>query len=131
MVKKNLDIFAETYDKENIFAKILSGEISCKKIYEDQHALAFHDINPQTQFHALVIPKGKYVSMVDFHLNANEAEIVSLFRAVGIVASKLGLEENGYRFLSNCGKNAHQEVPHFHIHIFGGQNLGRMIKPSG
>ena len=130
MVKKISDIFSPKYDLDNVFAKILSGQLSCEKIYEDQHALAFRDINPQSKVHALVVPKGKYVNMIDFHLHANEAEVVSVFRAVGIVASKLGLDADGYRFLSNCGKNAHQEVSHFHIHIFGGQNLGRMIKPS-
>ncbi len=130
MVKKISDIFTTNYDKENVFAKILNGKLTCKKIYEDQYVLAFHDINPQTKSHALVIPKGKYISMVDFHLTASEAEVLALFRAVGIVATKLGLDSEGYRFLSNCGKNAHQEVQHFHIHIFGGQNLGRMIKSS-
>jgi diadenosine tetraphosphate (Ap4A) HIT family hydrolase len=117
------------YDRNNIFAKILRGEIPCKKIYEDQHSLAFHDINPQAKTHALVIPKGAYVSLDDFSERAEPAEIVGFVRALGIVARKLGLKESGYRVLANHGANAHQEVPHFHVHIFGGQRLGRMIQP--
>ena len=118
------------YDRNNIFAKILRGEIPCKKLYEDQHSLAFHDINPQAKTHALVVPKGTYVSFDDFSERAEPAEIVAFVRAVGIVARKLGLKENGYRVLANHGANAHQEVPHFHVHIFGGQRLGRMIQPE-
>jgi diadenosine tetraphosphate (Ap4A) HIT family hydrolase len=117
------------YDPNNIFARILRGEIPCKKIHEDDFALAFHDIAPQTKVHALVIPKGPYVSSADFAANASDAEIAGLIRAVGKVAAMLGVEESGYRILANHGRDAHQEVPHFHIHIFGGENLGRMIKP--
>jgi histidine triad (HIT) family protein len=117
------------YDPNNIFAKILRGEIPCKKIYEDQHSLAFHDINPQAKTHALVIPKGAYLSFDDFSERAEPAEIVGFVRAVGIVARRLGLQESGYRVLANHGAHAHQEVPHFHVHIFGGQRLGRMIQP--
>ena len=115
------------YDDDNIFAQILRGEIPCKKVHEDQHALAFHDINPQTPTHVLVIPKGKYVSMADFSANATDAEIAGFVRAVGTVARALGLEEPGYRILANSGRDANQEVPHLHVHIFGGRNLGRMI----
>lgn len=118
-----------SYDDENAFAKILRGEIPCNKIYEDDHALAFHDINPQTPVHALVIPKGKYASIDDFTDSASEAEIAGFMRAVGKVARDLGVTENGYRALTNMGPDAHQEVPHFHVHIFAGKNLGRMIKP--
>jgi diadenosine tetraphosphate (Ap4A) HIT family hydrolase len=117
------------YDVNNVFARILRGEIPCKKVYEDQHALAFHDINPQAKVHVLVIPKGAYVSLEDFSATASDAEIAGFFRAVGQVARELGLAEGGYRTLTNHGRHAHQEVPHFHVHIFGGQPLGRMIQP--
>jgi diadenosine tetraphosphate (Ap4A) HIT family hydrolase len=119
------------YDPNNIFARILRGEIPCKKIYEDDHALAFHDINPQAKVHALVIPKAAYVSMEDFAAKASEAEIAGLMRAVGETARKLGLADSGYRILANAGRDSRQEVPHLHIHIFGGQDLGRMIGPLG
>ncbi|MBS28224.1 MAG: histidine triad nucleotide-binding protein [Alphaproteobacteria bacterium] len=117
------------YDNENIFAKILRGEIPCDKVYESQHALAFNDIAPQAPVHVLVIPKGPYVSSDDFSANASEAEIAGFVRAVGDVARELGLADPGYRILANHGPDSGQEVSHFHIHIFGGQNLGRMIKP--
>ncbi len=117
------------YDPNNIFARILRGEIPSKKVYEDAHALAFHDIHPQARVHVLVIPKGAYVSMEDFSARASDAEIAGLMRAVGKVARDLGLEESGYRILANHGPDSHQEVPHLHIHIFGGQRLGRMIQP--
>jgi len=118
-----------SYDPNNIFARILRGEIPCKKVYEDDHALAFHDINPQAKLHVLVIPKGAYVSWADFAARGSTEEIAGLVRAVGKVASELGLEASGYRTLANHGPDSHQEVPHFHIHIFGGQPLGRMIQP--
>ena len=117
------------YDTENIFAKILRGEIPCDKVYEDAHVLAFRDINPQTPVHVLVIPKGAYVSMDDFSAQASDAEITGFFRAVGHVARDLGVVGDGYRFLANMGRDGHQEVTHFHVHIFAGKNLGRMIKP--
>ena len=117
------------YDPSNVFARILRGEIPCKKIYEDDHVLAFHDINPQAKVHALVIPKGAYVSMDDFSAKASAAEIAALFQAVGKIARDLGVAESGYRILSNSGRHSHQEVPHLHVHIFGGQPLGRMIQP--
>lgn len=116
-----------TYDHENIFAKILRGEIPCNKIYEDDFALAFHDINPQAPVHALVIPKGDYVSMADFTAHAPDALITGYMRAVGKVAETLGLKEGGYRTLANAGAHAHQEVPHLHIHIMGGRPLGPML----
>lgn len=115
------------YDKNNIFARILRGEIPCKKVHEDQHALAFHDIAPQAPTHILVIPKGEYVSMDDFTAKASEAEIAALFRAVGKIARDVGAADKGYRILSNCGGDSGQEVPHLHIHIFAGRPLGRMI----
>lgn len=116
------------YDENNIFAKILRGEIPCKKVHENDHALAFHDINPMAPVHVLVIPKGAYVSIDDFTANATSDEIEVYFRTVGEVARKLGVAENGYRIISNTGQHGHQEVPHLHVHIFGGAQLGGMIK---
>ncbi len=116
-----------TYDRDNIFAKILRGEIACDKVYEDEFALAFHDINPQAPVHILVIPKGEYVSMADFTANAPADLIAGFFRAVGQVARDNALEEPGYRILANAGADAHQEVPHLHVHIFGGRRLGPML----
>jgi histidine triad (HIT) family protein len=120
-----------SYDPQNIFAKILRGEIPCDKVYEDEHVLAFNDINPQTPTHVLVIPKGAYVSFADFSAEASPEEIAGFVRAAGKIARDLGVEESGYRILANTGRDAHQEVPHFHLHIFAGENLGRMIKPAG
>ncbi|MEQ8357433.1 MAG: histidine triad nucleotide-binding protein [Kiloniellaceae bacterium] len=117
------------YDESNIFAKILRGEIPCNKVYEDDFVLAFHDIQPQTRVHVLVIPKSSYVSFADFSEQASEAEITGFFRAAGRIAKDLGLNDDGYRVLANTGVHGHQEVPHFHLHIFGGQPLGRMIRP--
>lgn len=118
---------AKTYDTGNIFARILRGEIPCKTVYESDHALAFHDINPQTPTHVLVIPKGPYVDWDHFSAEASEAEIAGLIRAAGEVARLVGADGPGYRVLSNCGEAAHQEVPHLHLHIFAGRDLGRMI----
>ncbi len=118
------------YDTNNIFAKILRGEIPCNKVYEDDFALAFHDINPQAPIHVLVIPKGEYVSMADFSASAPADLMVGFFRAVGKVAEELDLVEPGYRMLANAGTNAHQEVPHLHIHLFGGKPLGPMLDRS-
>jgi histidine triad (HIT) family protein len=115
------------YDDQNIFAKILRGEIPCRKVFEDEWALAFDDINPQAPIHVLVIPKGAYVSWDDFSSNASDAEISGFVRAVGHVARELGLIDPGYRLLANIGMDAHQEVPHLHIHIFGGKPLGPML----
>lgn len=116
-----------SYDTNNIFAKILRGDIPCKKIFENEHALAFHDIHPAAPIHALVIPKGAYISHADFAANASDAEIAGFTRAVGHVAKLVGAEENGYRLLANHGANAHQEVPHYHVHILGGRALGPML----
>jgi len=121
------------YDSGNIFARILRGEIPCKKVYEDQHALAFHDINPQAPVHVLVIPKGPYVSFDDFSQSASAEEIVGFTRAVGRIARDLGVAPSddgtigGYRILANTGNNGGQEVAHFHVHLFAGRPLGRMI----
>jgi histidine triad (HIT) family protein len=120
------------YDNSNIFARILRGEIPCKKVYEDEHTLAFNDINPQAPTHILVIPKGAYVSMDDFAASASEAEIAAFVRAIGKIARDAGVADTGYRILANHGRDSHQEVPHLHVHIFAGRDLGRMIgKPTG
>lgn len=115
------------YDDQNIFAKILRGEIPCRRVYEDDHALAFHDINPQAPHHLLVIPKGAYVSWDEFSARASEAEIAGFIRAVGTVARDAGLVAPGYRLLANTGIDAHQEVPHLHVHILAGRPLGPML----
>ncbi len=115
------------YDKSNIFAKILRGEIPCNKIYEDKFVLAFNDINPQAKFHVLVIPKGPYIDLDDFSKKAKSEEIEALVRALGKVANILGIVESGFRCLANNGNNGGQEVPHLHFHIFGGEKLGKMI----
>jgi diadenosine tetraphosphate (Ap4A) HIT family hydrolase len=115
------------YDEGNIFARILRGEIPAKKVAEDAHALAFHDIAPQAPVHVLVIPKGSWVSAADFHAGASAEAIAGFWRMVAGVARDLGLEGSGYRLLSNIGADGGQEVPHFHVHIFGGRRLGRMV----
>ena len=115
------------YDPNNIFARILRGEIPCRKVYEDEHVLAFHDINPQTAVHVLVIPRGASADMDDCAARASEAELAGFVRGVGKTARALGLEKEGYRALANCGRNARQEVPHLHVHLFGGQDIGAMI----
>jgi diadenosine tetraphosphate (Ap4A) HIT family hydrolase len=117
----------EPYDDSNVFAKILRGELPCRKVYEDEHALAFHDINPLAPVHILVIPKGPYVSWDDFSERASDAEIAGFGRAVGKVARDAGMAVQGYRLLANTGKRAGQEVPHLHVHIFGGEPLGPML----
>lgn len=115
------------YDDDNIFARILRGEIPCQKVHEDDHTLAFFDINPQAPVHILVIPKGRYVSMDDFTAQASPAEIAALFQAVGRIARDQDLVGPGYRILANHGDDGGQEVPHLHIHIFGGRPLGPML----
>ena len=117
----------QPYDDSNIFAKILRGELPCKKVYEDKHALAFHDINPLAPVHILVIPKGPYVSWDDFSAKASDEELSGFVRAVGTIAREQQLEVQGYRLLANIGKRAGQEVAHLHVHIFGGQPLGPML----
>ena len=117
----------QPYDDQNIFAKILRGEIPCNKVFEDEHALAFHDIAPLAPLHVLVIPKGAYVSWDDFSSQASDAELAGFSRAVGEVARIVGADTLGYRLLANSGKRSGQEVPHLHVHIFGGQPLGPML----
>lgn len=119
----------QPYDPSNIFAKILRGEIPCNTVYEDEWALAFHDIAPQAPVHVLVIPRGEYVSWDDFSARAGAEEIAGFIRAVGHVARSLGLVAPGYRLLANVGADGGQEVPHLHVHLFGGAPLGRMIAP--
>ena len=115
------------YDRQNVFALILRGELPCKKVYEDEHVLAFHDIRPQAPVHIVLIPKGEYVSVDDFSETASEAELAAFVRAVGRIAHQQGVAGSGYRILANHGPAAHQEVPHFHVHLFGGRDLGRML----
>ena len=119
-----------SYDENNIFAKILRGEIPCNKIYEDEFVLSFHDINPQKKIHALVIPKGRYVDLDDFSQKASVDEMVGLIKGINIVAKKLGIsadEGKGYRALSNISDHGGQEVPHLHFHLFGGEKVGKMV----
>jgi diadenosine tetraphosphate (Ap4A) HIT family hydrolase len=115
------------YDESNLFARILRGEIPCRKVHEDEHALAFHDIAPAAPVHILVIPKGAYVSWDDFSARASEAEIAGFVRAVGHVAREQGLVAAGYRLLANVGGHGGQEVPHLHVHLLGGRPLGPML----
>jgi diadenosine tetraphosphate (Ap4A) HIT family hydrolase len=121
----------EPYDDDNIFAKILRGEIPSTKVYEDDWAYAFEDINPQAKNHTLVIPKGRYVCWDDFSANASAEEIAGFVRAVGEVARMKGLVEPGYRLMANIGPHGGQEVPHLHVHVFGGEPLGPMIWKGG
>ncbi len=120
-----------SYDSNNIFAKILRGEIPCKKIYEDDFVLSFYDINPQKKIHALVIPKGKYVDLDDFSKNASPDEMVGFLKGINIVAKKLGISVDlgkGYRALTNISEHGGQEVPHLHFHLFGGESVGKMVE---
>ena len=118
------------YDDNNIFAKILRGEIPCKKIYEDEFVLSFYDINPQKKIHALVIPKGKYIDLNDFCKNASSEEMVGMFKGIELVSKQLGIsieKGKGYRALTNIGEDGGQEVPHLHFHLFGGEKIGKMV----
>jgi diadenosine tetraphosphate (Ap4A) HIT family hydrolase len=117
-----------SYDPNNIFARILRGEVPCKKVFENQYALAFHDIHPATPVHVLIVPKGAYVDMTDFSEKAADAEIVGFIRALNYVARLADPKGQGYRVLANSGPNSHQEVPHMHMHLFAGRPLGPMIR---
>jgi diadenosine tetraphosphate (Ap4A) HIT family hydrolase len=117
----------QPYDDANIFARILRGELPCDKVYEDDHVLAFRDINPLAPTHVLVIPKGRYVSWDDFSANGSDAEIAAFVRAAGRIARDAGLVGDGYRLLANVGRDGGQEVPHLHLHLFGGRGLGPML----
>lgn len=116
-----------SYDDNNIFARILRGEIPAKKVHEDEYAFAFHDIGPKAPVHVLVIPKGKYLSIADFGESASGEEITGFYRAVSKVAKDLGLVEEGFRAIANTGVNGGQEVPHFHVHLLGGKKIGPMV----
>jgi diadenosine tetraphosphate (Ap4A) HIT family hydrolase len=116
-----------TYDRNNIFARILRGELPCTKVYEDEHVLAFRDIEPQAPTHIVLIPKGEYVSADDFSANAPDAELAGFMRAIARIAKTEGIVEPGYRILSNHGRAARQTVPHFHLHLFAGRDLGAML----
>ena len=120
-----------TYNKDNIFAKILRKEIPCKKIYEDEFILSFYDISPQKKIHALVIPKGEYIDFDDFNQNATKDEMIGLLKGLNLVAKKLGISSdlgNGYRVLTNISEHGGQEVPHLHFHLFGGEKVGKMVE---
>ena len=120
-----------SYDKNNIFAKILRKEISCKKIFENDYVLSFHDINPQKKIHALVIPKGEYINLDDFNNRASDREIVALSKAITEVSKILGISTDtgkGYRALTNLSEDGGQEVPHLHFHLFGGEKVGKMVE---
>ncbi len=117
----------QSYDDDNVFAKILRSEIPSDKVYENEWAYAFNDIAPQAPTHVLVIPKGRYVSWDDFSARASDEEIAGYVRAVGKVARAAGLVEPGYRLLANVGAHGGQEVPHLHVHLFAGKPLGRMV----
>ena len=120
-----------SYDHNNIFAKILKGEITCDKIYEDNFIFSFYDINPQKKIHALVIPKGRYIDLDDFSLNASPEEMIGLLKGINKVAKKLGIsieKGKGYRALVNIGNHGGQEVPHLHFHLFGGEKVGKMVE---
>jgi histidine triad (HIT) family protein len=112
-----------SYDRNNVFARILRGELPCKKVYEDEFALAFHDIHPHAPVHVLVIPKGEYVSSADFGASAPAELVTGFWRAVAAVARQLGLDEQGYRLVANHGPNGGQLVFHFHVHLFGGRTM--------
>jgi len=118
------------YDRNNVFARILRGELPCRKVYEDEHVLAFHDIHPQAPTHIIVIPKGEYLSVDDFSETASEAELAGFLRAIARIARQEGVIDGGYRILANHGEAAHQDVPHFHLHLVGGRDLGPMLSRS-
>ena len=117
----------QPYDSNNVFARILRSELPSKKVFEDEHTLAFHDINPLAPHHILVIPKGPYVSWDDFTANASDSEITAFVRTVGKIAREAGMVAPGYRLLVNTGGHGGQEVPHLHVHLFGGRPLGKML----
>ncbi len=116
-----------SYDDQNIFAKILRGEIPCDKVYEDGHVLAFRDIAPQAPIHILVIPKSAYISIDDFGLRASEQEVAAFYKAVALIVQQEGLDKDGFRSIANTGSHGGQEVPHFHLHLLGGKPMGAMV----
>ena len=120
----------DAYDPNNVFARILRGDSPCQKVYEDRYTLAFHDINPQAPVHVLVIPRRAALDMEDFTARASDEEIAALHRATAHVARVTGVADTGYRYLCNIGAHGGQEVPHVHVHVFGGRPLGRMLQPT-
>jgi diadenosine tetraphosphate (Ap4A) HIT family hydrolase len=123
--------FTMAYDKDNVFAKILRGEIPCKVVYEDDHVLCIHDAFPKAPVHVLILPRGPYISMTDFTAHASEAEMIAMQRAVGKIVEQLGLADGGYRVIANTGEHGGQEVPHLHWHVVGGGALGPMLTEAG
>jgi histidine triad (HIT) family protein len=119
------------YDRNNVFARILRGELPCSKVYEDEHVLAFRDIAPQAPSHVVLIPKGEYVSAEDFSATASDAELAAFMRAIGRIVAAESLAESGFRLIANTGKDGHQDVPHFHMHVVGGRDLGPMLRRPG
>jgi diadenosine tetraphosphate (Ap4A) HIT family hydrolase len=119
------------YDRNNVFARIIRGELPCTKVYEDAHVLAFRDIQPQAPTHIVLVPKGEYVSADDFSAKASEAELASFMRAVAKIAAAESIAESGFRLIANAGGDGRQEVPHFHLHIVGGRDLGPMLRRPG
>jgi histidine triad (HIT) family protein len=119
------------YDRNNVFARILRGELPCNKVYEDEHVLAFRDIEPQAPSHVVLIPKGEYVAADDFCATASDAELAAFMRAIGRIAAAEGVAESGFRLIANTGVDGHQEVPHFHVHVIGGRDLGPMLRRPG
>lgn len=119
------------YDRNNVFARILRGELPCTKVYEDEHVLAFRDIAPQAPTHVVLIPKGDYVSADDFSAAAPDAQLAAFMRAVNKIATAEGIAETGFRIIANTGKDGRQEVPHFHLHILGGRDVGPMLRRQG
>jgi len=116
-----------SYDRNNVYARILRGELPSKRVLETKHSLVFEDIRPQAEVHLLAIPKGEYTSWDDFSENAGDDEIADLVRAAGEAARRTGVAAGGFRVISNCGPDSHQEIPHLHLHVIGGEDLGRMI----
>jgi histidine triad (HIT) family protein len=119
------------YDRNNVFARILRGELPCNKVYEDEHVLAFRDIEPQAPSHVVLIPKGEYVAADDFSATASDAELAAFMRAIGRIVAAEGVAESGFRLIANTRKDGHQEVPHFHVHVIGGRDLGPMLRRPG
>jgi len=119
------------YDRSNVFARILRGEAPSTRVYEDEFALAFRNIHPRTPIHVVVVPKGEYVSHADFSASAPHELIVGFWRAVGRTAAALGLEQRGYRIITNHGSDANQVVFHYHVHMLGGRQMGSVSGPPG
>ena len=129
-MKKEVEIKMMNYDYNNIFAKILKAEINCNKIDENKNTLAFLDINPLAPIHILIIPKKPYINFYDFNKNASSEEILDFWKLINFIIETKNIENNGFRIITNSGKDGNQDVPHFHVHLLGGKNLGKMISLS-